>query len=202
MRLLSDGGATRGASKRQKMPRGTRQPGKAPEAQREDLHFLGLETTRTCLYVWLAREDGVLDRFSLPTPMASSSFLSIQIGRTTRASCGQMFLRRRHRRRISLGTPLSQVRWRRGGGRYTEATAGREFCGSRVREEPLNIRKDHSARGIPRASAVHRLWASAAWMRYSKDSGAEGKDQATIDEIIRLARQYKLYDRTHSFSLF
>jgi len=92
----------------------------------------------------------------------------------------------------------SQAAWV---GRYQKPTQGVAFTVHGVRDgSPLSIA---SKANLPRESSDHpqlpRLWARARVDALLEKIERDGEDQASIDEIIRLSRQYKFVTPYTSF---
>src|SRR6266853_571776 len=176
--LLSDGGATRGAIQNGKIASWYQTAWKKlPEAQRPKTYIFGVgDDANMPLLRLLAREDGVLEQILSTEPMEFklNSFLS-KIGRSP---VGQLRLDVPPEAGIDAGYAVHSVR---------EGT-------------PLDISAKAS---LPRESLEHpqlpRLWARARVDALLEKIQREGEDQATIDEIIRLARQYKFVTPYTSF---
>src|SRR5260370_39397026 len=86
-------------------------------------------------------------------------------------------------------------------GRYQKPKQEAEFAVHGMREgSPLEV---SAKANLPRESLEHpqlpRLWARARVDALLEKIQREGEDQATIDEIIRLARQYKFVTPYTSF---
>ena len=151
----------------------------------------------------LAREDGVLENVLSTEPMEFklNSFLS-KIGRSP---IGQLRLNGIAGRRG--GFRLSVARFcilRVDGmwvGRYPEAQQRRSVYGSRrARRHALPFRqRPIFPREILEHPQLPRLWARARVDALLEKIQREGEDQASIDEIIRLARQYKFVTPYTSF---
>src|SRR5882762_6352038 len=151
----------------------------------------------------LAREDGVLEQILSTEPMEFklNSFLS-KIGRSP---LGQLRLDVPSEAGIDAVYPLrdsafpgSLAAWV---GRYQKPQQDASFAVHGVREgTPLNISAKTT---LPRESLEHpqlpRVWARARVDALLEKIQREGEDQATIDEIIRLARQYKFVTPYTSF---
>jgi len=203
--LLSDGGATRGTIQNGKLAGWYEASWKRlSEASRPKTYILGVgDDANLPLLKMLAREDGVLESVLSTEPMdfKLTSFLS-KIGRSP---IGQLELS------ISPGTAVDSVyalqdsafsgsmaMWV---GRYRKAQQDMEFSVHGVRDgTPLAI---SAKANLPGESLDHpqlpRLWARARVDALLEKIQREGEDQATIDEIIRLARQYKFVTPYTSF---
>jgi len=203
--LLSDGGATRGAIQNGKIASWYQTAWKKlPEAQRPKTYIFGVgDDANMPLLRLLAREDGVLEQILSTEPMEFklNSFLS-KIGRSP---LGQLRLDVPSEAGIDAVYPLrdsafpgSLAAWV---GRYQKPQQDASFAVHGVREgTPLNISAKTT---LPRESLEHpqlpRLWARARVDALLEKIQREGEDQATIDEIIRLARQYKFVTPYTSF---
>ncbi len=151
----------------------------------------------------LAREDGVIEQILSTEPMEFklNSFLS-KIGRSP---LGQLRVDVPQDAGIDAVYPLqdsafsgSLAAWV---GRYQKPKQDAVFAVHGVREgTPLEMSAKAS---LPRESLEHpqlpRLWARARVDALLEKIQLEGEDQATIDEIIRLARQYKFVTPYTSF---
>ena len=203
--LLSDGGATRGPIQNGKIAAwyGTAWK-KLPAAQRPRTYIFGVgDDANLPLLRLLSREDGVLEQVLSTEPMEFklNSFLS-KIGRSP---VGQLRVDVPSDAGIDAVYPLqdsafsgSLAAWV---GRYQKPKQDAAFAVHGVREgAPLEISAKAS---LPRESLEHpqlpRLWARARVDALLEKIQREGEDQATIDEIIRLARQYKFVTPYTSF---
>ncbi len=203
--LLSDGGATRGPIQNGKIASWYQTAWKKlPEAQRPKTYIFGVgDDANMPLLRLLAKEDGVFEQVLSTEPMEFkfNSFLS-KIGRSP---LGQLRLDVPSQAGIDAVYPLqdsafpgSLAAWV---GRYQKPQQDAGFAVHGVREgTPLDISAKAS---LPRESLEHpqlpRLWARARVDALLEKIQREGEDQATIDEIIRLARQYKFVTPYTSF---
>ena len=203
--LLSDGGATRGPIQNGKIAAWYETAWKKlPAAQRPKTYIFGVgDDANLPLLRLLSREDGVLEQVLSTEPMEFklNSFLS-KIGRSP---VGQLRLDVPSDAGIDAVYPLqdsafsgSLAAWV---GRYQKPKQDAGFEVHGVREgTPLEIAAKAS---LPRESLEHpqlpRLWARARIDALLEKIQREGEDQATIDEIIRLARQYKFVTPYTSF---
>ena len=203
--LLGDGGATRGPIQNGKTASWYQTAWKKmPEAQRPKTYIFGVgDDANMPLVRLLAKEDGVLEQVLSTEPMEFklNSFLS-KIGRSP---LGQLRLDVPSQAGIDAVYPLqdsafpgSLAAWV---GRYQKPQQDAGFAVHGVREgTPLEISAKAS---LPRESLEHlqlpRLWARARVDALLEKIQREGEDQATIDEIIRLARQYKFVTPYTSF---
>jgi Ca-activated chloride channel family protein len=151
----------------------------------------------------LARQDGVLEHVLSTEPMdfRLNSFLS-KIGRSP---IGQLQLSVAPETAVDSVYPLqaatfsgSLASWV---GRYQKPQENVSFKVGGVRDgTPLAM---DSKVNLPRESFEHsqlpRLWARARVDALLEKIERDGEDQATIDEIIRLARQYKFVTPYTSF---
>ena len=203
--LLSDGGATRGAIQNGRLAGWYETAWKRlPEANRPKTYIFGVgDDANLPLLKMLAREDGVLENVLSTEPMdfKLTSFLS-KIGRSP---IGQLQLS------VSPDTAVDSVyalqdsafsgsmaMWV---GRYRKAQQDTVFSVQGVRDgTPLAI---SAKANLPGESTDHpqlpRLWARARVDALLEKIQREGEDPATIDEIIRLARQYKFVTPYTSF---
>jgi Ca-activated chloride channel homolog len=203
--LLSDGGATRGPIQNGKIASGYESRWKhLPEAQRPKTYIFGVgDDANLPLLRMLARQDGLLEQVlsTEPIDFKLNSFLS-KIGRSP---IGQMRLDVPQDEGLDAVYPLqdsafpdSLASWV---GRYQKPRQDVVFNVRGVREgSPLEL---SSKTALPRESLDHpqlpRLWARARVDALLEKIQREGEDQATIDEIIRLARQYKFVTPYTSF---
>jgi len=203
--LLTDGGATRGPIQNGKIAAWYETAWKKlPEAQRPKTYVFGVgDDANLPLLRLLAREEGVLEQILSTEPMEFklNSFLS-KIGRSP---LGQLRVDVPEDAGIDAVYPLQDsafsgalAAWV---GRYQKPKQDAAFAVHGVREgTPLEISAKAS---LPRESLEHpqlpRLWARARVDALLEKIQREGEDQATIDEIIRLARQYKFVTPYTSF---
>ncbi len=203
--LLSDGGPTRGPIQSGKLTSwysGVWQ--QLPEAQRPRSYILGVgDDANLPLLRMLARQDGLLEHVlsTEPIDFKLNSFLS-KIGRSP---VGQLQMSVMPESAVDLVYPLQEsafagslVSWV---GRYGKPQQNVTFTAHGVRDgTPLELT---SKTTLPRESFDHpqlpRLWARARVDALLEKIAREGEDQATIDEIIRLARQYKFVTPYTSF---
>jgi Ca-activated chloride channel homolog len=203
--VLSDGGATRGPIQNGKISAWYEAAWKKlPEAQRPKTYVFGVgDDANLPLLRLLAKEDGVIEQILSTEPMEFklNSFVS-KIGRSP---LGQLRVDVPQDAGIDAVYPLqdsafsgSLAAWV---GRYQKPKQEATFAVHGVREgTPIEM----SAKAIlPRESLEHpqlpRLWARARVDALLEKIQREGEDQATIDEIIRLARQYKFVTPYTSF---
>jgi Ca-activated chloride channel family protein len=203
--LLSDGGATRGAIQNGKLAGWYETAWKRlPEANRPKTYVFGVgDDANLPLLKLLAREDGVLENVLSTEPMdfKFTSFLS-KIGRSP---IGQLQLSATPDTAVDSVYALqdsafsgSMAMWV---GRYRKVQQDTVFSVRGVRDgTPLAI---SAKANLPGESLDHpqlpRLWARARVDALLEKIQREGEDQATIDEIIRLARQYKFVTPYTSF---
>jgi Ca-activated chloride channel family protein len=203
--LLSDGGATRGPIQNGKIAAWYESAWKKlPEAERPKTYIFGVgDDANLPLLRLLVREDGVLEQVlsTEPIEFKLNSFLS-KIGRSP---IGQLRVDVPQDAGIDAVYPLqdsafsgSLAAWV---GRYQKPKQDAGFAVHGVREgTPMEITAKAS---LPRESLEHpqlpRLWARARVDALLEKIQREGEDQATVDEIIRLARQYKFVTPYTSF---
>src|SRR5882724_3758765 len=203
--LLSDGGATRGTIQNGKLAAWYQAAWKKlPEAQRPKTYIFGVgDDANLPLLRLLARQDGLLEQVLSTEPMdfKLTSFLS-KIGRSP---IGQLRLEVSPDAAVDSVYPLqdsafsgSLAAWV---GRYQKPQQEVAFTVRGARDgAPLEMT---SKAGLPREAAEHpqlpRLWARARVDALLEKIQRDGEDQATIDEIIRLARQYKFVTPYTSF---
>jgi len=203
--LLSDGGATRGTIQNGKLAAWYDTAWKRlSEAKRPKTFIFGVgDDANLPLLKMLAREDGVLENVLSTEPMdfKLTSFLS-KIGRSP---IGQLRLSVSPETAVDSVYPLqdsafsgSLATWV---GRFQKAQANAAFTVQGIRDgAPLML---SAKANLPRESIEHpqlpRLWARARVDALLEKIAREGEDQASIDEIIRLARQYKFVTPYTSF---
>ncbi len=203
--LLSDGGATRGPIQNGKLASWYAESWKhLAENQRPRTYIFGVgDDANLPLLSVLARQDGLLEHVlsTEPAEFKLNSFLS-KIGRTP---IGELILAVAPESAVDTVYPLqdsifagSLASWV---GRYQAAKENVTFTVHGVRD---GASVDMSAKAnLPREALDHaqlpRLWARARVDALLEKIQREGEDQATIDEIIRLARQYKFVTPYTSF---
>ncbi|HYL85419.1 MAG TPA: VIT and VWA domain-containing protein [Candidatus Angelobacter sp.] len=203
--LLSDGGATRGTIQNGKLAAWYEAAWKRlPEPQRPKTYIFGVgDDANLPLLKMLARQDGLLENVLSTEPMEfkRTTFLS-KIGRSP---VGQLRLEVAPENSVDLVYPLqdaafsgSLATWV---GRYQKPQQDVAFTVRGVRDgSQLEMTSKAS---LPKESAEHpqlpRLWARARVDALLEKIQREGEDQASIDEIIRLARQYKFVTPYTSF---
>ena len=203
--VLSDGGATRGAIQNGKLAAWYEANWKKlPEAQRPRTYIFGVgDDANLPLLRMLARQDGLLEQVLSTEPMEFklNSFLS-KIGRTP---IGHLRLDVDPGASTDMVYPLqdsafsaSLASWV---GRYQKAHKDAAFVVRGVRDgTPIEL---SGKADLPARSSDHqqlpRLWARARVDALLEKIQREGEDQATIDDIIRLARQYKFVTPYTSF---
>ena len=203
--ILSDGGATRGPIQNGKLAAwyGTAWKG-LPETQRPRTYILAVgDDANLPLFKMLARQDGLLEHVLSTEPMEFklNSFLS-KIGRSP---VGQLQLSIAPEAAVDTVYPLqdatfagSLASWV---GRYQKPQNNVSFKVHGVRDGvPLEMT---GKTNLPKEAFDHsqlpRLWARARVDALLEKIEREGEDQATVDEIIRLARQYKFVTPYTSF---
>jgi Ca-activated chloride channel family protein len=203
--ILSDGGATRGPITNGKLATWYASAWKQlPETQRPRTYILAVgDDANLPLFRMLARQDGLLEHVLSTEPMEFklNSFLS-KIGRSP---IGQLDLAVAPENAVDTVYPLqaatfsgSLASWV---GRYQKPQENVSFKVHGVRDgTPVEMTGKVN---LPRESFDHpqlpRLWARARVDALLEKIEREGEDQATIDEIIRLARQYKFVTPYTSF---
>jgi Ca-activated chloride channel homolog len=203
--LLSDGGATRGPIQNGKLAKWYAESWQhLPETQRPRTYIFGVgDDANLPLLRVLARQDGLLEHVlsTEPAEFKLNSFLS-KIGRSP---VGQLQLAVTSEAGVDTVYPLqasafpgSIAAWV---GRYQAAKDNVAFTVHEVRDgAPLAISAKAS---LPSESLDHpqlpRLWARARVDALLEKIQREGEDQATVDEIIRLAREYKFVTPYTSF---
>jgi Ca-activated chloride channel family protein len=203
--ILSDGGATRGTIHNGKLAAWYASAWKQlAETQRPRTYILAVgDDANLPLFRMLAHHDGVLEHVLSTEPMdfKLNSFLS-KIGRSP---IGQLQLSAAPETAVDSVYPLqaatfsgSLASWV---GRYQRPQENVSFKVGGVRDgTPLAM---DCKVNLPRESFEHsqlpRLWARARVDALLEKIERDGEDQATIDEIIRLARQYKFVTPYTSF---
>lgn len=203
--VLSDGGATRGIIQNGKLAAWYASArGQLPEAQRHRTYILAVgDDANLPLFRMLAREDGVLEHVLSTESMdfKLNSFLS-KIGRSP---IGQLQLSIAPEAAVDAVYPLqaatfsgSLASWV---GRYHKPRENVSVTVQGVRDGASVAL--HGQTSLPREALDHpqlpRLWARARVDALLEKIERDGEDQATIDEIIRLARQYKFVTPYTSF---
>jgi Ca-activated chloride channel family protein len=208
--LLSDGGATRGP-----IQNGTLASWYAenwqrlPVTQRPRTYVYGVgDDANSPLLTMLARQDGLLEHVlsTEPAEFKLNSFIS-KIGRSP---VGQLHLTVSPEADVDTVYPLqdsafagSLASWvgRYGIGRDQTAKQNVAFTVHGVRDG--SVLELSAKANLPADDRNHpqlpRLWARARVDALLEKIQREGEDQATIDEIIRLARQYKFVTPYTSF---
>jgi Ca-activated chloride channel family protein len=203
--LLSDGGATRGPIQNGKMAAWYEENWKRlAAARRPKTYIFGVgDDANLPLLTMLARQDGVLENV-LSTELIDfklTAFLS-KIGRSP---VGQLRLDVTPGASVDAVYPLQEsafsgalAAWV---GRYQSPQSAVAFTVRGIRDgNPLAI---SSKANLPAQSLDHpqlpRLWARARVDALLEKIQRDGEDQATIDEIIRLARDYKFVTPYTSF---
>jgi Ca-activated chloride channel homolog len=203
--ILSDGGATRGPITNSKLAEWYTAAWKqVPETKRPRTYTLAVgDDANLPLFRLLARQDGLLEQVLSTEPMEFklNSFLS-KIGRSP---IGQLDLSVTPENAVDAVYPLqaatfsgSLASWV---GRYQRPHENISFKVHGVRDGvPVVIA---GKANFPREALDHpqlpRLWARTRVDALLEKIEREGEDQATIDEIIRLARQYKFVTPYTSF---
>jgi Ca-activated chloride channel family protein len=203
--ILSDGGATRGPITNGKLAAWYASAWKQlPEAKRPRTYILAVgDDANLPLFRMLARQDGVLEHVLSTEPMEFklNSFLS-KIGRSP---VGQLDLACAPESAVGAVYPLqattfsgSLASWV---GRYQQPQENVSFKVHGVRDgAPMEMTGNVN---FPRESFDHpqlpRLWARARVDALLEKIERDGEDQATIDEIIALARKYKFVTPYTSF---
>ena len=203
--ILSDGGATRGPIQNGKLAAWYASAWQQlPNTQRPRTYILGVgDDANLQLFRMLARQDGLLEQVLSTEPMEFklNSFLS-KIGRNP---VGQLGLAVTPDAAVDTVYPLqaatfagSLASWV---GRYEKPQENVSFTVHGVRDGAA-VQLTAKA-NFPQESFDHpqlpRLWARARVDALLEKIERDGEDQATIDEIIRLARQYKFVTPYTSF---
>jgi Ca-activated chloride channel family protein len=203
--ILSDGGATRGPIQNGKLAAWYATAWQQlPDMQRPRTYILAVgDDANLPLFRMLARQDGLLEQVlsTEPVEFKLNSFLS-KIGRSP---VGQLGLSITPNVAVDTVYPLqattfagSLASWV---GRYQKPQENVSFTVHGVRDgAAVQLTAKTS---LPRESFDHpqlpRLWARARVDALLEKIERDGEDQATIDEIIRLARQYKFVTPYTSF---
>ncbi len=203
--ILSDGGATRGPIQNGKLASWYATAWKQlPETQRPRTYVLAVgDDANLPLFRMLAQQDGLLEHVLSTEPMEFklNSFLS-KIGRSP---IGQLAMSVSPESAVDTVYPLqaatfpgSVASWV---GRYRKPQETANFTVRGVRGgAAVQVTAKTS---LPSESLEHpqlpRLWARARVDALLEKIERQGEDQATIDEIIRLARQYKFVTPYTSF---
>jgi Ca-activated chloride channel homolog len=203
--LLSDGGATRGPIQNGTLANWYAENWRRlPETQRPRTYVFGVgDDANLPLLTMLARQDGLLEHVlsTEPADFKLNSFIS-KIGRSP---VGQLGLTVAPEASVDAVYPLQQsafsgslAAWV---GRYQSARQNVAFSVHGVRD---GAGLDLSAKAnLPADDRDHpqlpRLWARARVDALLEKIQREGEEQATIDEVIRLARQYKFVTPYTSF---
>jgi Ca-activated chloride channel family protein len=203
--ILSDGGATRGPIQNGKLAAWYASAWQQlPDTQRPRTYIFAVgDDANLPLFRMLAREDGLLEQVLSTEPMdfKLNSFLS-KIGRSP---VGQLGLSITPDATVDTVYPLqastfsgSLASWV---GRYQKPQEDVSFTVHGVRDGAAVQMTGKTS--LPRESFDHpqlpRLWARARVDALLEKIERDGEDQATIDEIIRLARQYKFVTPYTSF---
>ena len=203
--ILSDGGATRGPIQNGKLAAWYASAwSQLPDAQRPRTYILAVgDDANLPLFRMLAHQDGLLEQVLSTEPMEFklNSFLS-KIGRSP---IGQLGLSITPDAAVDTVYPLqaatfsgSLASWV---GRYQKPQDNVSFTVHGVRDGAALQMTGKTS--LPRESLDHpqlpRLWARARVDALLEKIERDGEDQATVDEIIRLARQYKFVTPYTSF---
>jgi Ca-activated chloride channel family protein len=203
--LISDGGATRGTIQNGSLAAWyTAEWKKLAETERPRTYIFGVgDDANLPLLRMLARNGGLVEQVLSTEPMEFklNAFLS-KIGR---APLGQLRLEAPADAGTEMVYPLqdalypgSVASWV---GRYPQPRRNVTFTVRGTREgAPVEISRSAElpARSLENAQ-LPRLWARARVDALLEKIEREGEDQATIDEIIRLAREYKFVTPYTSF---
>ena len=203
--ILSDGGATRGPIQNGKLAAWYASTWNQLSAtQRPRTYILAVgDDANLPLFRLLAHQDGLLEHVLSTEPMEFklNSFLS-KIGRSP---IGQLDLSVAPEAAVDTVYPLqastfagSLASWV---GRYRKPQENVNFTVHGVRDGAAVPMSGKTS--LPRESFEHpqlpRLWARARVDALLEKIERDGEDQATVDEIIRLARQYKFVTPYTSF---
>ncbi len=203
--LLSDGEATRGLVQNGKLAewyaaKWTQKP--ANQRPRTYIYAVG-DDANMPLFRMLARHDGLTEwvRSTEPADFKLNAFLA-KIGRQPAEGLG---LAIQPSANTSLIYPLGDSTFpgsvKNWVGEYTRPAQNVSFTANGTRDgKALNAR---ATANLPAQDPQHpdlpRMWAKARVDALLEKIEREGEDQATIDEIIRLARKYKFVTPYTSF---
>lgn len=203
--LLSDGGATRGPIQNGNLASWYSESWKhVPESQRPRTYIFGVgDDANLPLLRMLARQDGLLENVlsTEPAEFKLNSFLS-KIGRNP---IGDLNLTVAPESAVDAVYPLqdsifsgSFASWV---GRYQASKENVTFALHGRRDGAVlgTSSKANLAREALDHAQLPRLWARARVDALLEKIQREGEDQASIDEMIRLARQYKFVTPYTSF---
>jgi Ca-activated chloride channel family protein len=203
--LLSDGGATRGPIQNREIAAWYDSAWKQlGDAERPHTYILAIgDDANLPLLRLLARNDGVLEQVlsTEPIEFKLNSFLS-KIGRSP---VGELGLRIDPADAVTSVYPLEDATFSGSlgawVGRYESPRENVSFKVHGVRDGlPVDL---STTAKLARESFEHpqlpRLWARARVDALLEKIERDGEDQATVDEIIRLARQYKFVTPYTSF---
>jgi len=203
--VLSDGGATRGPIQNGKLAAWYASAWKQlPETQRPRTYVFAVgDDANLPLFRMISRQDGVLEQVLSTEPMEFklNSFIS-KIGRSP---VGQLDLSVSPEAAVDSVYPLqaaafsgSLASWV---GRYQKPQENVAFAVHGVRDGTAlqMTAKTDLARESFDHPQLPRLWARARVDALLEKIERDGEDQATIDEIIRLARKYKFVTPYTSF---
>ena len=203
--LLSDGGATQGTIQNGKLAAWYETAWKEiPEAHRPKTYIFGVgDDANVPLLKMLAREDGVLETVLSTEPLDYKlpAFLS-KIGRSP---IGGLQLSVSPETAVDSVYALQDSAFSGGMatwvGRFQKPQKNAQFSVQGMRDgNALTISaKADLPREAPEHPQLPRLWARARVDALLEKIERDGEDQATIDEIIRLARQYKFVTPYTSF---
>jgi Ca-activated chloride channel family protein len=203
--ILSDGGATRGPIQNGKLAAWYASAWQQfPDTQRPRTYIFAVgDDANLPLFRMLARQDGLLEQVlsTEPVDFKLNSFLS-KIGRSP---VGQLGLAITPNAAVDTVYPLqaatfsgSLASWV---GRYQKLEENVSFAVHGLRDGTAVQMTGKTS--LPPESFDHpqlpRLWARARVDALLEKIERDGEDQATIDEIIRLARQYKFVTPYTSF---
>jgi len=203
--LLTDGEATRGSIQNGKLAAWYAEQWKSlPEAKRPKTYIFAVgDDANLVLMKMLTRNEGVLEHVLSTEPVDFK--LNSFVGKLGMNPIRQLQLEVAPQSAVGLVYPLqdtsfagSLASWV---GQYQTAHNNVGFHARGVREgQPFDIAGSAS---LPQQSLAHpqlpRLWAKARVDALLEKIEREGEDQASIDEIIRLARKYKFVTPYTSF---
>ena len=203
--LLSDGEATRGAIQNGKLAAWYAAKWKQkPAVQRPHTYIYAVgDDANMPLFQMLARNDGVVEwvRSTEPADFKLNAFLA-KIGRQPVEGLRLSALPASS---VSMVYPLEDSSFpgsvKDWVGVYRRASAKVTFTAPGTRDgKPMDAR---AVSALPAQEAAHpelpRMWAKARVDALLEKIEREGEDQASIDEIIRLARKYKFITPYTSF---
>lgn len=174
----------------------------APHPPKTDVFAVGDDANLGLLKL-LARNDGVLEHVLSTEPLEFKldGFLS----KIVRSPVGGLALHVQPEARVQMVYPLDEQVYTRSlaawVGQYASPAKGVQFTAHATRDgAPLDVK---TKADLPAESLDHpelpRLWAQARVNALLEQIARDGETRAAVDEIIRLARRYKLVTPYTSF---